>query len=118
MPAVLHFYPYPGLSVIAVPAQADKDIPCLVTAGDGDPATAAGITNTPVDDGYVMVDVNGDIVQVGDGAKDKEVYFSDDGGATAKAISAITAGDIPYWMGSIAGYELDAVDRISLYYDI
>jgi len=64
------------------------------------------------------VSVNGVIVDVGDGAKNQDCYFSGDGGATARAIENIAAGDTIHWMGSIAGYQLDTTDRISLNYDI
>jgi len=118
MPAVLHFHAYPGLALIAVLTKHDKRLPCKATSIDGDKATDATVTNTPVDGGYVMPDVNGQVVGVGDGAKNREIYFSDDGGVTAKAIEDIAAGDTIHWMGSIAGYELDTSDRISLNYDI
>jgi len=118
MPAVLHFHAYPGLALIAVPTKHDKDLVCKVTALDGDKATDSVVTNTPVDGGYVMVDVNGNIVGVGDGAKDKEIYFSGDGGTTARAVEDIAAGDTIHWMRSVAGYDLDTTDRLNLHYDI
>lgn len=113
-----HFFPYPGLSVIAVLSKHDKDLAAKVTAADGDKATDAVISNTPVDHGYVMVSVNGLEVVVGDGVKTKDCYFSNDDGATARAIENIQAGDTLHWVGSVAKYQLDTVDRIDLNYDV
>jgi hypothetical protein len=46
-----------------------------------------------------------------------EFYFSNDGGATARAIASVVAGDSLYFNGLVAGYGLDATsDRISLVY--
>lgn len=102
----------------AVPTSSNKNMVALVTAVDGDKATNTTVAVTPAGDCYVMPDINGSIVGVGDGAKNKEVYFSNDGGATARLIKDIAAGDTVHWMGSIAGYELDVTDRIGLHYDI
>lgn len=115
---ILHFYPYPGLSVIAVPTKEDKDLAGRATAADGDLASDTPITNTPVDHGYVAVNVNGLEVVVGDGVKTKDCYFSNDGGTTARAIADIQAGDTLHWVGTVAGYELDTVDRINMNYDV
>ena len=97
---------------------AGKNLVAKVTVADGDKATDSAVPTTPIDNGYVIVDVNGIIVGVGNGAKDKEVYFSNDGGTTARQIQNISAGDTIHWMGSIAGYQLDVTDRISLNYDV
>ncbi|MFQ5339958.1 MAG: hypothetical protein ACE5F6_00270 [Anaerolineae bacterium] len=94
---------------------ADKDLVARVTAADGAKATNSTISGTPT--GYVLVMVNGLLVTVGDGVKTKECYFSGDAGVTARTISAIVAGDELYWNGSVAGYQLDASDRISLNYE-
>ena len=93
----------------------DLNQTALVTTADED-STGATITYTPFSDSYVSVEVNGLEVNVGDGAKDEPSYFSADGGTTAKAIADIAAGDILYWMGSIAGYELDETDEIDISY--
>jgi hypothetical protein len=64
----------------------------------------------------VSVEVNGIEANVGDGAKDEACYFSVDGGATARAMADIEAGDTLYWNGSIAGYELETDDDIDISY--
>ena len=85
------------------------------TSADGD-STGIAITYTPFSDSVVTVKVNGIEVNLGDGVKTESCYFSNDGGDTAKAIADIEAGDILYWNGSIAGYQLDATDYIDISY--
>jgi len=86
-----------------------------VTTSDED-NTGGTITYTPFSGGQVDIRVNGFGVDVGDGAKDEALYFSVDGGTTARAIADITAGDTLYWMGSIAGFELETDDEITIRY--
>lgn len=95
--------------------KADKDLVALVTAADGNKATNSTISSTPRN--YVIVTVNGLEVTVGDGVKTTECYFSGDGGTTARAIGSIVAGDTLHWVGSVAGYQLDATDKINLNYE-
>lgn len=102
----------------AVPTLNNKQMVALVTTVDGDKATNTTVAVTPAGDCYVLPYVNGVIVGVGDGAKNQEIYFSGDGGTTARLIKDIVAGDTIHWVGSIARYQLDANDRISLQYDI
>lgn len=102
----------------AVPTQDDKNLVALVTALDFDKATNSTVTTTPVGDSNVAVDVNGASQVVGDGVKTNDCYFSGDAGATARAISDIVAGDELFWVGSVAGFELAATDRIDFIYDI
>ena len=103
------------ITATGVNVKDDLNQTALVTTADGD-STGATITYTPFSDSYVSVELNGLEVNVGDGAKDEACYFSADGGTTAKAIADITAGDTLYWMGSIAGYELEADDEIDISY--
>ena len=103
------------ITATGVNVKTDLNQTALVTTADGD-STGATITYTPFSDSYVSVEVNGLEVNVGDGAKDEPCYFSADGGTTAKAVADIEAGDTLYWMGSIAGYELEADDEIDISY--
>ena len=92
----------------------DEFNPNVTTSDEDD--TGGTITYTPFSDGQIDIRVNGISADVGDGAKDEALYFSADGGTTARAIADITAGDALYWMGSIAGYELETDDEISIRY--
>ena len=101
-----------------VPTRFDKRLAPLSTSGDGS-ATGLLITSNPVSNGYVSVQVNGVSYEVGDGVKTEAAYFSADGGATARAISAIVSGDEMIWNGALAGFDLlNSTDRVSFDYDI
>lgn len=105
-----------GSSETGVETPDDLDwIPNNTTA-DGDYAGIT-ITYTPYSDSNVQVTVNGLGVNVGDGVKTKDCYFSGDNGTTARAIADIEAGDGLYWNGSIAGYELEDTDLVDIIYD-
>jgi hypothetical protein len=99
-----------------LPEEADKGLPGLVTAIDGDQATASTVTNDPVGDSEVAVYVNGIKARVGDGVKTDECYFSGDAGATARAFGAIVATDTLHWVGSVAGYQIGLTDSIDFVY--
>jgi len=92
----------------AVPVSDDKDLFALATTMDGDLASNSPISRTPAGDGYVEVLINSITADLGDGVKTLECYFSGDGGVTARAIADITAGDLLYWNGSVAKYQLKA----------
>ena len=103
------------VQAVGVNTAIDLNKRSVTTVEDGD-TTEISITYTPFSDSSVAVKVNGIEVNLGDGAKDSECYFSNDGGATAKLIADIEAGDILYWNGSIAGYQLDNTDDIDISY--
>lgn len=105
-----------GVAETGVQTRADYNKTPSATSSDGD-TTGLTITYTPFGDGAVIIKVNGLQVNLGDGAKNEACYFSADGGTTAKASSAIAAGDTLYWMGSIAAYELEADDELDFVYD-
>jgi|TARA_R100000541_G_scaffold58736_1_gene70427 hypothetical protein len=87
---------------------------CNNTTNDGD-AVGISITYTPFSDGSVIIKVNGLAASLSND-KSGPIYFSADGGTTAKTIANITAGDSLYWNGSIAGYQLETSDDISIVY--
>lgn len=103
---------------VAFPTLANKDMAASTTTTDGQVASATAITYTPASGSYVEVTVSkGYRASLGDGVKTKDCYFSADSGATAKAIASITAGDLLYWNGSIAGAQLaSGTDTIDLDY--
>lgn len=100
----------------------DRFLSALDTTTDGDQACATPITNSPKNNSYVSVVVNGVEYQVGDGVKTTDCYFSGDGGVSAKSFSSshpngkILSGDLLYWNGSIAGIELQSIWKISFNY--
>ncbi len=104
--------------VTSAPTTQNKNMTASVTTADGQVATVTTVATTPIGDGYVEVSVNGLMVSLGDGVKTRDSYFSADGGTTARAISAIAAGDTLYWNGSIAGYQLATIDKIDFLYNI
>ena len=104
-----------NIAETGVSVRTDYNQTTSATSNDGD-TTGATITYTPFSDSAVIVKINGLQTNLGDGAKDQACYFSADGGVTAKSSIDIAAGDTLYWMGSLAGYELDATDEIDLVY--
>jgi hypothetical protein len=64
------------------------------------------------------VRVNGLDVSVGDAAKTSACYVSGDGGTTARAMRAIVAGDLLYWVGSVAGFQLATTDVVDFLYPV
>ena len=81
-------------------------------------STGITIEFTPFSDSAVDVLVNGLGVSEANGDRDAaEAYFSGDGGVTARAIADITAGDVLYWNGDLAGYDLTADDAIDIIYE-
>lgn len=99
------------------PVTSNKDMTASVTAADGDVATATALASSPASHSYIEVMVNGLKETLGDGVKTKSCYFSADSGTTARAFSAIAAGDLLYWVGSVAGYQLATTDKIDFDYN-
>jgi len=113
----------PGLLTGSSIARANKDMVASVTVADGNLACATAVATTVATSsaagGYVGVDVNGVAYSVGDGTKvGVSCYFSADGGTTALAMKAIIAGDLLYWNGTVAGFQLAGTDRVSFFYDV
>jgi hypothetical protein len=97
----------------------NKRMPARTTSADGQRACDIALATSPVTGSYVGVRVNGiDVPDIGDGSKVAACYFSGDAGATARAWVDIDIGDVLYWNGSIAGYQLDStVDLIDFIYE-
>lgn len=106
-----------GPGAISNPTTSNKGMTASVTTSDGDAASATAIASTPANGSYVGVSINGVSVTVGDGVKTTPVYFSGDGGTTARSFANIVSGDLAYWNGSIAGYQLAATDTVSFIYN-
>lgn len=100
------------------PTVSNKAMVGSVTTADNQIGCVTALVGTPASDSYLSVYVNGEKTPVGDGVKTKHCYFSSDAGATAKSIINIAAGDIMYWVGSVAGYQLAATDYIDFDYNV
>jgi hypothetical protein len=100
----------------------DKGLISIATFTDGDLASNSGISKTPIDGCYITVYYNGQEIEVGDGVKTKECYFSGDGGVTPKGFSSthlngrIVLGDKLYWNNSVSGFNLEYGSRLSFGY--
>lgn len=112
---VLPWRPSIGQQIIEVPVAITQSALALPTAGNYQP-TGLVMQFTPYKDGSVNVLINGLSVLEGDGVRTNEVYFSNDGGETAKTIANIVAGDQIYWNGIISGFDLTGTDQIEVEY--
>lgn len=88
----------------------------LHTNGPKSP-TGIFITFSPYYDSYVMVEVNGISVDVGNEITGSSAYFSGNNGLSAVSIDDIRAGDQLIWNGNVAGFELAPGDEINLIYE-
>ena len=81
--------------------------------------TEIDIGDTPANDSGVSVFLNGVRQTLGDGTRTGvEFYFSNDAGATARALSAITAGDSLFFNAATAGFDIAEEDIIDLEYAV
>ena len=95
----------------------DKNLNPIATSGDS-ALTGITISYSPYYDSYVAIEVNGISVEIGDGVKDKDAYFSGNNGLTAAKIEEIRGGDQLIWNGSSAGFDLEAGDEVNLIYEV
>jgi hypothetical protein len=100
----------------------DKNLTILYDT-DGDMQfTGISISNTPIDNCYVSLFVNGQEFTIGDDATNSIAYFSNDGGLNARGFSQnhpngkIQAGDELYWNESFSELNLQSGWRVSLHY--
>ena len=105
----------PAATEVGVAFSGDKNKTSVITNGNYS-ATGITITYTPFADSDVSVRINGIEVNVGDGTKTEDCYFSGDGGTTARLMANITAGDELYWNGENAEFELDGADDVDISY--
>lgn len=99
------------------PTTSNKNATASVTTTDFQ-TSGISISNTPNNGSYVKVFVNGQLQRLGNGIRTLDCYFSSDGGTTAKTFSAIASGDILYWVGSVAGFQLNSTMIIDLDYNV
>lgn len=103
--------------IVPIPAWSDQELNSLITNGNSS-STGIALAETPAKDGRVDVFVNGRAHTIGDAVKTKTCYFSNDGGTTAKAKEQISSGDVIYWNGIDAGFDLDGSDTVKINYEV
>jgi len=119
-PTVAHVLPWrPSLGAQAI-AQGQEhtqaDLVPLYSNGNESP-TGITLEYTPFSDSTVQVYINGVAVTESYGDKTGDVYFSADGGLTAREVADLVAGDELYWNASNAGYEIGLGDLFDLVYE-
>lgn len=98
---------------------ANKQMPCRVTAYDGDLACEIAVQRKPAPGAFITVVVSSwTVTDVGNGTRVGCVcYFSGDGGLSARAWGAVQVSDTIHWNGSVAGVQLDATDVMDLIFE-
>lgn len=92
------------------------NIDVYANTGSGGIYLAANTGITLIPKSMISVYVNSIEVTVGDGVKNGICYFSSDGGTTAKSYTTIAIGDLLYWNGDVAPFDLDSTDVITYMY--
>lgn len=87
------------------------NMPALVTNSDGDLACNTPVGELPTSN--IRVFINGVEVNVG---ATMDCFFSPDGGVMKRPINGATIGDLLYWNGNVADYQLDTIDSIDFVY--
>jgi hypothetical protein len=81
--------------------------------------TGIVLTNQPAPTTFIKVNINGFLVDVGNGLRMQwPCYFSNDGGIMPKRFDNLEEGDQLYWNAIVAGYGLDSTDTIDISYQI
>ena len=102
-----------GLAAPIMRPQAGLSVASAVSTDDTD--TGLTLSATPTAGGFVQVLINGIMIELGNGVKTKDGYFSGDNGSTARAHSAFASGDKFFWNGSSV-FTLDTTDRVDFLY--
>lgn len=113
---VLPWRPSLGATPVAQGTEYTQQEVPTVTSGNN-ATTGITLDFTPFADGSVQVFINSVALTESYGDKTGDVYFSNDGGTTARALADIEAGDELIWNGTIAGYELSTTDVIEIVYE-
>lgn len=102
------------VDVEGVPTDVDNDKAVASNTVGNNASTGLAIEHTPFADSKVTLKINGLEASYG---MSKDFYFSNDGGATARAMADIEAGDELFWNGTNAGYDLEPSDDIDIDYE-
>ena len=113
----LSFVPFTGSVLNHQPSTRCKGMAALLTAADFQLATS-GTLGSIVSGSAVEVNVNGAQQVLGYADRTHDCYFSLDGGTTPLSASQLVSGSSLYWVGSVAGYQLDPLtDKIDFNFD-
>jgi hypothetical protein len=96
----------------------DKNKIVAVSTNGPKSPTGVYITNSPYYDSYVMIEINGISVELGNNVSTSTAYFSGNNGITPIEIESIRAGDQLIWNGHVAGFELEVGDEINFIYEV
>lgn len=89
----------------------------ILTSGNNS-LTGITLSNTPSQNSRIQIFVNGQLQKIGNGTfSSVDCYFSNDGGLSALLFTSIVSGNILYWNGSSAGFDLDTSDEIDIIYE-
>lgn len=114
---VLPWRPSLGAQAVAQGSEyTQADLQPADSNGDGS-ATGITLDYTPFADSTVQVYINGVAVTETYGEKTGDVYFSNDGGTTAKSVADLEAGDELFWNSNFAGYEIGGGDLFDIVYE-
>jgi hypothetical protein len=94
------------------PTAAHQGAAPLAVAANATGSTGIALGSTPA--GLLRIAINGMIAKLGDGVKTEAFYFSGDSGTTARSFANIVSGDTLYFVGTVAGFELETDDMISI----
>lgn len=91
-----------------------------VTNAQGDLLFATALSQTPFKgnggNAVLQFTINGVKYRVGANIANDPIYYSADGGVTARALNAIVAGDLAYRGGAL-GFNTDATDEVNVDYE-
>lgn len=109
-------------SVTGISTLNTNETPFLTTGNDQDTGVIVDADPNPnglgTDEGFITVFVNGIQYNPGDGTNvGVPCYFRDSIG-NIRTLDNVQQSDILYWNGNVAGFDLDAQDKITLVYSV
>ena len=104
-----------GASAQSTPTGTDFGTPNAVTTNGGD--TGLTLVSDPPANCRIDVFVNGELLEVGNGNKNKNFYLSGDNGTTARSFATTTTGDKLFFNAVVTGWNLEITDKISIHYN-
>ena len=94
---------------VVVPYVGDYNLVPPTTSGNNFDTTLA-LSQNPIVNTGVDVEINGMSISIGDGVTTEGGYFSRDGGTTAQPFSDLQIGDVFFFNGTNVNYQLDSTN--------